>query len=123
MAQSERQRRYSKAKKREVLELLEANAGNLTQTARETGVSRDTVRAWRRARERMDRMRELARYSRDAWERVHMASAVVKASVEELGGKEAAAIAAGYFDRQMKAEERLVSEAGGGEEYAVEWGE
>ena len=115
-------RRYAKARKREVLELLDRNEGNVSRTSRESGISRDTVRAWRNDRKRADRVREFERFSRDSWEIVHRANEIVKAKMGELGGKEAASVAAGYFDRQLKSEERLLLEAGEGEEYAVEWG-
>ena len=38
---------YTEARIAEVLTLLEANGGNLTATAKEAGVSKSTIKAWR----------------------------------------------------------------------------
>ena len=66
---------------------------------------------------------DLRRFTRDSWEIIHRADAVVREKVGELGAKDAASIAAGYFDRQAKAEEQMNSSGDQGQEYVAQWDE
>jgi len=128
------QAQYSEEKRIEVLAALEKNRGNVAKTAREAGVSEDTVRRWR-GKPRSDAAApdlkrssdaaapDLKRFSKDSWEIIHRANEVVREKVDELGAKDAASIAAGYFDRQAKAEEQMNSSGDEGQEYVAQWGE
>lgn len=125
---------YGDDKRREVLERLAANEGNVAKTAHETGVREGTIRRWRdaalgkpgrehgaRGASRRSGAGDLKKFSRDSWDIIHKANEVVKDGIEEMAPKDAASIAAGYFDRQAKAQERLEQDGTGAQEYAAEW--
>jgi len=128
------QAKYTDEKRIEVLAALEKNRGNVAKTAREAGVSQHTVRRWQgksagdAAAPDIKRLSDAAapdlkRFSKDSWEIIHRANEVVREKVDELGAKDAASIAAGYFDRQAKAEEQMNSSGDEGQEYVAQWGE
>lgn len=115
---------YSAQKRAAVLARLEANGGNASKTARETGVAAATVKRWSAesgAGSEGAGAGDLGRFSKDSWTIIHKANRIVREGIEELGAKDAASIASGYFDRQSKAEDRLAGESQGVEEYAAEW--
>jgi transposase-like protein len=104
----------------------------VAKTARDVGIRAPTVRRWRdeekhgkraarRKRGKIDTTKDLRRFSDDAWDIIHKANEVVKDEVGEMAAKDAAGVAAGYFDRQARAEERLAEEGGPSEEYVAQW--
>jgi transposase-like protein len=132
-----RSSKYPESKKREVLETLAASGGNIAATSRECGIRAETIRQWRNAaRLAADsavgpapagdaaveaNAGDLKRFTKDSWEIIHKANEVVRDKVDELGAKDAASIASGYFDRQGKAEEQMESHGETSEEYAAQW--
>lgn len=123
---------YSEEERRAALEKLAENEGNVAKTARDTRLRAQTIRRWRdedkhgkravkRKGGKLDSAKDLRKFSDDSWEIIHKANELVKDEVEGMQAKEAATIAAGYFDRQAKAEERLTGDGGPTEEYAAEW--
>ncbi len=104
-----------------MLAALAANNDNVAKTARETGVATTTIRRWRAAEPQGESAQDLTRYRRDSWEIIHKANDVVREKVDELGAKDAASIAAGYFDRQSKAGDQLAASQDTTEEFAAEW--
>ena len=64
---------------------------------------------------------DLHRFTEDAWRIIHKANQIVEEKVEELAAKDAASIAAGYFDRQAKAHEQLNDSSDTTQEYVAQW--
>lgn len=141
-----KQKRYTDGDRQVALEILAANGGNVAKTSRETGIRHETLRAWRdkaallaaasaagvtdasiataakaAAPAATSTDADLVRFSRDSWDIIHKANEVVRDGISEMGAKDAASIAAGYFDRQAKADERLSKDDSAQEEYVAQW--
>jgi transposase-like protein len=116
------QTKYTVEQRIEALVALEKNGGCIAETVRQTGVSKDTIRRWREEVKTEATANDLKRFQKDAWEIIHRANEVVRENVGELGAKDAASIAAGYFDRQAKAQEQLGPTLDENETYVAEWG-
>ena|GEM_PF-6122420 len=112
---------YGEEKKQEVLQALEKNGGNVAKTSRETGVGVQTIKHWRDEAKEKLASSDLKRFTDDSWHIIHKANEVVREKVDELGAKDAASIASGYFDRQAKAAEQMTSSEESSEEYAAQW--
>lgn len=113
--------RYSDDHKAQVLAALAKSGGNVAETSRQTGINQGTIRRWWRSANGGASLSDLHRFAKDSWKIIHKANAVVEEKVEELGAKDAASIAAGYFDRQSKAEEQMTATGDDGQEYAAQW--
>jgi transposase-like protein len=123
MSSSKSLPKYTREKRIEVLAALERHGGVIAKAALETGVGKDTVRRWRDDARTENARRDLRRFTKDAWEIIHRANEIVREKVEELGAKDAASIASGYFDRQARAEEQMNSSGDENEEYVAQWDE
>jgi len=124
------QPKYTPEERETVLAKLAANGGNVARTSRETGIREATIRRWRDGKRPPKdaagakapvESRDLKRFSKDSWRIIHKANEVVEEKVDELGARDAASIAAGYFDRQSKAEEQMSQDSDGSEEYVAKW--
>jgi len=143
-----KKQRYTDGDRQVALEILAANGGNVAKTSRETGIRYETLRKWRDRAAAASAVSaagatdasasdantaakdsapagvtgsDLVKFSKDSWDIIHKANEVVRDGISEMGAKDAASIAAGYFDRQAKADERLSKDDSAQEEYVVQW--
>lgn len=97
-------RRYTDDDRATALAVLQSNGGNLSRTARETGISQSTIRGWRDdphpdLAELRDQKRETLS---ELWEniaRAYIARALDAAAVKDTGAQSAVTVAAIATDK------------------------
>lgn len=104
MAGKRTRRRYTDDDRATALAVLDSNAGNLSRTARETGVPASTIKRW--ADDRADDLTELRDQKKEAlsevWDKVaraYLARALDPAVLKDTGGQSAITAAAIATDK------------------------